>query len=96
MREKSEVEKYVRIFITMIKIQFARDVKVVRTDNGCEFKTGSIRDLYAQYGIIHQTSCVETPQQNGRVERKHRHLLNVARALKFHGRLPIFFGENVY
>ena len=62
MREKSEVEKYVRIFITMIKIQFARDVKVVRTDNGCEFKTGSIRDLYAQYGIIHQISCVETPQ----------------------------------
>jgi len=47
-------------------------------------------------GIIHQTSCVGTPQQNGVVERKHKHLLETSRALLFHSGLPIkYLGECV-
>lgn len=38
---------------------------------------------YASKGIEHQASCVVNPQQNGRVERKHQHVLNVGISLLF-------------
>ena len=44
--------------------------------------------------MLHETSCVDTPQQNGRVEWKNRHLLNVARALMLQASLLVpFWGE---
>ena len=44
--------------------------------------------FFDDHGIIHQSSCPHTPQQNGVAERKMRHLLKVTRALKFHMRVP--------
>lgn len=45
----------------------------------------------ASQGIEHQTTCDDKPQQNGRVERKHKHILEVARALRFQTSLPLRF-----
>ena len=78
----------------MILNQFKVSIKVIRSDNGPEFALSS---FYASKGILHQLSYVETPQQNAVVERKHQHLLNVARALRFHANLPLkFWGDCVF
>ncbi|RHN48942.1 putative RNA-directed DNA polymerase [Medicago truncatula] len=50
----------------------------------------------ASLGIIHQSSCPHTPQQNGVVERKHRHLVDTARTLLINAHAPFkFWGDAI-
>ena len=39
-------------------------------------------------GILHQTSCPHTPQQNGVFERKHRHIVETGLSLLYKSNLP--------
>lgn len=73
--EKSEVRTVLPNFCALVQRQFGKMVKVVRSDNGSEFMC--LSRYFNENGIIHQASCVATLQQNGRVERKHRHSLRV-------------------
>ncbi|GKA38340.1 putative RNA-directed DNA polymerase [Tanacetum coccineum] len=83
-------------FYKMVKVQFEKNIKRIICDNGGEFVSNKMIDFYAREGIVLETSCPHTPQQNGVVERKHRHLLETARALKFEANLPTrFWGECV-
>ena len=50
----------------------------------------------SQHGILHQSSYVHTPQQNGVAERKNRHLVEIARTLLLHSNVPFrFWGDAV-
>jgi len=53
----------------MMECQFNKQVKNIRTENGTKF--ACMKNYFLENGIIFQTSCTGTPQQNGRVERKH-------------------------
>ena len=93
MKHKSETSCLIQTFYNMIFTQFKVPIKMLRSDNGPEF---ALKSFYASKGIIHQLSCVETPQQNSVVERKHQHLVVVARALRFQANLPLkFWGDCV-
>lgn len=70
---------------------FKKSIKILRSDNALEFSDEPCRNFFTQHGIIHQTSCVKRPQQNARVERKHRHILEVSRAMRFQASLPLMY-----
>nr|GFB85040.1 integrase, catalytic region, zinc finger, CCHC-type, peptidase aspartic, catalytic [Tanacetum cinerariifolium] len=53
-----------------------------RTDNGTEFKNQVLKVYFDYVGISHQMSSVQTPQQNGVVERQNRTLVEAARTIK--------------
>ena len=50
----------------------------------------------SSHGILHQSSCAYTPQQNGVVERKNRHLVETARTLLLpHKVTQCFWGDAI-
>ena len=51
-------------------------MKKFRSDNGTEYVNNDFDYFLSSNGIIHQTTCVDTPCQNGVAERKNRHLLD--------------------
>ncbi|KAL0298504.1 UNVERIFIED_CONTAM: Retrovirus-related Pol polyprotein from transposon TNT 1-94 [Sesamum radiatum] len=96
LKHKSQAVPLLETYLQMVQTQFDAKVKFVRSDNGLEFLSLQCQSLFSNLGIIHQRSCTYTPQQNGLVERKHRHLLNVARALMIQASLPKkFWGEAI-
>lgn len=50
-----------------------------------------MKQFLSDHGIIHQTSCPDTPQQNGIAERKNRTLLKITRALLIESKAPASF-----
>ena len=88
LKHKSDCATVLAAFFQYVDTQFKKKVKVVRSDNAKELKDGAMFVLFQQNGIIHQTSCSHTPQQNGVVERKHRFLLDTARSLFFQSKIP--------
>ena len=52
-------------------------------------------ELLASYGRIQQTSCTNTLEQNGVVERKHRHIVEIAQSLLLSASIPREFEGEV-
>ena len=75
----------------MILTQFHANPKILRFDNYGEYVSLVMKQFFLEYGLVHQTSRTDTPQQNGVAERKNRTLLEISRALMFEARMPVRF-----
>lgn len=72
--------------INKVELKLNTKLVTVRSDNGTEF--ANIKIEMDIRGITHQHSIPYTPEQNGRVERTQRTLLDRLRALLFSSHLP--------
>ncbi|KAI3771239.1 hypothetical protein L6452_02399 [Arctium lappa] len=74
----------------MTQVNLQKQVKILRTDNGTEFKNKTVEEYLESVGISHQYSAARTPQQNGVVERRNRTLVEAARTMLSQSELPLF------
>ncbi|KAJ0885211.1 putative RNA-directed DNA polymerase [Helianthus annuus] len=94
MKNRSEVFSHFCSLNTKVKTHFNVSIRTLRSDNAKEYFSESFRSFCLQNGIVHESSCIHTPTQNGVAERKNRHLLEVARALLFQMTVPKPFWAN--
>nr|GEZ34739.1 putative ribonuclease H-like domain-containing protein [Tanacetum cinerariifolium] len=88
---KDETSLILKTFITGIENQLSLKVKIIRSDNGTEFKNQDLNQFYGMKGIKREFSVPRTPQHNGITERKNRTLIKAARTMLSDLLLPISF-----
>ncbi|GJQ90983.1 putative ribonuclease H-like domain-containing protein [Tanacetum coccineum] len=88
---KAETSGILKTFITEIENQLDHKVKVIRSDNGTEFKNSIMNHFCEIKGIKREVNVARTPQQNGVAERKNRTLIEAARTMLVESKLPTTF-----
>lgn len=56
--------------LNIIQNELGAQIKVLRSDNRTKFLNSQCRELFQSLGVLHQSSFLYTPRQNGVVEKK--------------------------
>lgn len=87
LAEKTQVLNTLIEFKNFVEKQTGERIKTLRTDNGTEYISNAGKQFFRSNGIMHQLTCVYTPQQNGVAERANRTLIERARCMMFDANL---------
>ncbi|GJR01981.1 retrovirus-related pol polyprotein from transposon TNT 1-94 [Tanacetum coccineum] len=90
-----ETTSILKSFITGVENLIDQQVKVIRCDNGTEFKNKKMNQFSERKGIKRKFSVARTPQQNGVAERKNRTLIEASRIMLADSKLPTTFWAEV-
>lgn len=89
---KSFIPSIFRGFKVQIENLLSSSIKTIQCDGGTEFKP-----LMSQFPeITFRVSCPYTPEQNGVVERKHRHLVELALATMSQAFIPTDYWDHIF
>ncbi|GJV81856.1 putative ribonuclease H-like domain-containing protein [Tanacetum coccineum] len=91
LASKDETSGILQNFIRQIENQLNHRVKIIRSDNGTEFKNRDMLEFCGNKGIKQEYSNARTPQQNGVAERMNRTLIEAARTMLADSLLPTTF-----
>ncbi|GJV57406.1 putative ribonuclease H-like domain-containing protein [Tanacetum coccineum] len=91
LASKDETSGILKSFITQIENLVDKKVKIIRCDNGTEFKNRVMSEFCEKKGIKKEFSVARTPQQNGVAERRNRTLIEAARTMLADSKLPTTF-----
>ena len=94
IKNKSETYNTFVQFKTMIELQLNLQIKAVQSDWGGEFRP--LTKLFQDKGILHRITCPHTHHQNGSVERKHRHIVEIGLSLLAHAKLPMSYWDHAF
>ena len=78
----------------MIHTQFGRGIQRFCSDNARDFVNSDLASYFAEHGILHETSCVATPEHNGMAERRISYVTSMAQTLLPNYHVPwTYWGE---
>ena len=96
VRQKSEVFSKFKEFEKTFSNECGQRVTRLRTDNGGEYTSKEFQEYLKAQGIHHEMTVPHSPQQNGVAERKNRTLVEAARSMLSHAKLPkMYWAEAV-
>ncbi|CAH9146153.1 unnamed protein product [Cuscuta epithymum] len=82
MKQKSDLHVIFPQFHALVERLFSCKMKSFQSDLGGEYR--KLRKTLLTLGINHRQSCAHTHAQNGRVERRHRHVVETGLTLLAH------------
>ena len=91
LKDKSDAANVFKEFYNIVYTQFNERIKMVCTNNGTEYFNLILANFFKNNGILHQSSCIDTPKQNGIANRKNHHLLEVVRSFLFFANVSKYF-----
>ncbi|XP_076937937.1 uncharacterized protein LOC143605853 [Bidens hawaiensis] len=89
LNSKDDAVELIKGCVTRIENQLDVRVKVMRSDNGIEFKNSVMTEFCLSEGIRRQFSEPQTPKQNGVAERRKRALIETVRTILVYANLPL-------
>ena len=81
LKRQSDFIHVYSTFHSFFKTQHFVVIKCFRCDLGEEYTSTVFSELLISDGIVHQSSYIDTHQQNGVVKRRHRHIIKTTHSL---------------